>query len=125
MNYELPISPNYVSNWSIKEAIREILQNAIDSDKNGYKKEISYNKYDKSLHIKNYGITLSTSTLVLGCSSKKDIDGMIGKFGEGYKLALVVLLREGYIVNIINGGEIWLPSFKDRLRSRRTHPYRW
>lgn len=113
MNYELPISPNYVSNWGIKEAIREILQNAIDSDNNGYKKEISYNKYDKSLHIKNYGITLSTSTLVLGCSSKKDIDGMIGKFGEGYKLALVVLLREGYVINIINGREIWFPSFKD------------
>ena len=37
-NYEITISPNYVSNWGINEAIREILQNAIDADKNGYKK---------------------------------------------------------------------------------------
>ena len=40
--YELPISPNYVGNWGIKEAIREILQNAIDSDKCGHPKQILY-----------------------------------------------------------------------------------
>ena len=39
-NYEITISPNYVSNWGINEAIREILQIAIDADKNGYKKSI-------------------------------------------------------------------------------------
>lgn len=111
-NYELPISPNYVSNWGIKEAIREILQNAIDSDKNGYKKEIEYDEENNILYIKNKGARLSKSSLVLGCSNKSDIDGMIGKFGEGYKLALVVLLRKGLTVEIFNGKEYWEPSFK-------------
>ena len=111
-NYELPISPNYVSNWGIKEAIREILQNAIDSDNCGHPKQILYSADGAVLTIINKGARLPLSSLVLGCSSKDDIDGMIGKFGEGYKLALVVLLRKGLKVDILNGGEEWIPSFK-------------
>ena len=111
-NYELPISPNYVSNWGIKEAIREILQNAIDSDNCGHPKQILYSADGAVLTIINKGARLPLSSLVLGCSSKDDIDGMIGKFGEGYKLALVVLLRKGLKVDILNGEEEWIPSFK-------------
>ena len=48
---------------------------------------------------------------MLGCSSKGSIDGMIGKFGEGYKLALIVLLRKGFKVDIINADEEWKPRF--------------
>lgn len=110
--YELPISPNYVGNWGIKEAIREILQNAIDSDKCGHPKQILYNAEASVLTIVNKGARLPLSSLVLGCSGKTDIDGMIGKFGEGYKLALVVLLRKGLSVDILNGKEKWKPSFK-------------
>ena len=111
-NYELPISPNYVSNWGIKEAIREILQNAIDSDNCGHPKQILYSADGAVLTVINKGARLPLSSLVLGCSSKDDIDGMIGKFGEGYKLALVVLLRKGLKVDILNGEEEWIPSFK-------------
>ena len=111
-NYELPISPNYVSNWGIKEAIREILQNAIDSDNCGHPKQILYSADGAVLTVINKGARLPLSSLVLGCSSKDDIDGMIGKFGEGYKLALVVLLRKGLKVDILNGEEEWTPSFK-------------
>ena len=111
-SYELPISPNYVSNWGIKEAIREILQNAIDSDKCGHPKEILYSPDASVLTIINKGAMLPLSSLVLGCSSKSDVDGMIGKFGEGYKLALVVLLRKGLSINIINRCEEWEPSFR-------------
>lgn len=107
--YELPISPNYVNNWGIKEAIRELLQNAIDGETEGYEKEIDYS--DGVLTIRNYNITLSPNSLVLGCSSKTDQDNMVGKYGEGYKLALVVLLRKGLTVSIINGDKIWTPCF--------------
>lgn len=110
-NYELPISPNYVCNWGIKEAVREILQNAIDSEQCGYPKKVLYSPDCSVLTIINEGARLPLSSLVLGCSSKSDIDGMIGKFGEGYKLALVVLLRKGFSVDIINGMEEWTPSF--------------
>lgn len=109
-NYEITISPNYVSNWGINEAIREILQNAIDADKNGYKKSIYYS--EDTLYINNEGISLSAKDLILGCSSKSDQDGMIGKYGEGFKLALVVLLRKGMNVYVDNNEKLWSPSFK-------------
>jgi hypothetical protein len=111
-NYELPISPNYVHNWGIKEAIRELLQNAIDAEKCGFEKRIIYDKEHGILSIINYGTKLPMSSLVLGCSNKEDMDNMIGKFGEGYKLALVVLLRKGLTINITNGEEEWVPYFK-------------
>lgn len=109
-NYEITISPNYVSNWGINEAIREILQNAIDADKNGYKKSIYYS--GDTLYINNEGISLSAKDLILGCSSKSDQNGMIGKYGEGFKLALVVLLRKGMNVYVDNNDKLWSPSFK-------------
>lgn len=109
-NYEITISPNYVSNWGIKEAIRELLQNAIDGETNGYKKNIDYDGH--TLNITSSGISLETKDLILGCSSKEDQDGMIGKYGEGFKLALVVLLRKGMSVSIQNGNKLWTPSFK-------------
>ena len=96
ISYELPISPNYVINWGVKEAIRELLQNAIDEDKVGHSKEIEYDQNSQILKIKNIDSCLHSSSLVLGCSHKQDVEGLVGKFGEGYKLALVVLLREGF-----------------------------
>ena len=102
-NYEIPISPNYVHNWGVQEAVRELLQNAIDADKCGYKKDVLYNKESNLLTIVSTGVTLPVSSLVLGCSTKDENESLIGKYGEGYKLALVVLLRKGYIINICNG----------------------
>ena len=110
--YELPISSNYVNNWGIKEAIREILQNAVDANECGYNKEISYDKSTSILTIKNMGAKLPISSLVLGNSSKGDMKNQIGQFGEGYKIALVVLLRKGFGITIINSDELWTPSFE-------------
>ncbi len=110
MNYEITISPNYVNSWGITEAIRELLQNAIDGEKCGYEKEISYG--GGTLHIANKGISLLAKDLILGCSSKDEEGNFIGKYGEGFKLALVVLLRKGYKIEINNKDKIWIPSFK-------------
>lgn len=111
-NYEIPISPTYVHNWGIKEAIREILQNMIDGDRVGFKGYTKYNKETGTLSIINEGAKLKVSSLVLGCSDKQDNDEMIGHYGEGYKLALVVLLRNKKSVKIFNGDKLWVPTFK-------------
>ena len=78
-NYEITLSPNYVNNWGIKEAIREILQNAIDSDKNGNEMSVEYDRNNQELKISSKGASLSAKDLILGCSSKEEQDGMIGK----------------------------------------------
>lgn len=118
--YELTISPNYVSNWGVREAIRELLQNAVDANICGYSKIIEYDNNIQTLKIKNEGAKLPASSLILGCSSKGNNDNLTGQFGEGFKLALVVLIRKGYGVNIINSDELWVPKFEfsDKFQSQ-------
>ena len=81
-NYEITISPNYVNNWGINEAIREILQNAIDAETNGYDKQVGYNEITQTLSIISIGTSLSAKALILGCYSKEDQDGKIGTYRE-------------------------------------------
>lgn len=105
--YELSLSQGYVSQWGVVEAVRELLQNAIDSDSPF---EFNFSGTTLSIHSKSSG--LSPRTLLLGTSSKSDDDSKIGQFGEGYKLALLVLLRSGYPVKIFNGQVMWVPKFR-------------
>lgn len=99
----LPISTNYVNHWGFWDATREILQNAIDT------KDFKVTKMESSgiLKIESYAGKLDLASLMLGESSKRDDTSTIGKFGEGYKLALLVLCREGYEVLIKNGHDCW------------------
>lgn len=107
--YELSLSRNYVSSWGIEEAIRELLQNAKDSDG---EEQIYIDKQNGTITITNKNTSIPSSTLLLGNTSKKDDLDKIGQFGEGYKLAILVLLREGKDVSIQNGNKLWEPSFE-------------
>lgn len=108
--YELSISRNYVSAWTVSDAIREILQNAIDAKSDGYEMEVYYK--GNTMVISTIGTTIDPSTLVLGCGNKTNDSSKIGGFSEGYKLALLVLTREGICVEIYNGDELWIPVFE-------------
>lgn len=107
--YELSLSRNYVSSWGIEEAIRELLQNAKDSSGEDI---IEIDKSSGTITIINRNTSIPSSTLLLGNTSKKDDLDKIGQFGEGYKLALLVLLREGKDITIRNGSKLWTPSFQ-------------
>ena len=112
--YELPIANTYVHNWGIAEAIREIMQNAIDSESDGNKLRIQYNI--GKLIITNIGCDLAISDLVLGSTSKHDLTKYIGTYGEGFKLALVVLLRNNILVKILTNGQQWTPEFRKSVK---------
>lgn len=107
--YELTISRDYVYDWTVMDAVREVMQNAIDSETDGNEMSISYNS--GNLSMTNYGVDLDVSTLVLGGSDKRN-GNYLGKFSEGYKLALIVLLRNNLKVNIYTNGQKWTPEFK-------------
>lgn len=109
---ELSIGKNYVTNWGLWEAIREIIQNGQDSEKEGNLLSIRYDSLKQILTITNEGAELDIQSLVLGNSIKSSPEA-IGKYGEGYKLALVVLLRLGKDITITSDDEIWKPSFKE------------
>lgn len=105
--YELPLAPSYVAHWGLKEAVRELLQNAIDSPA-----EFEYALHDDGLVLRSRGVTLDASTLVLGVTSKADDVKAIGSFGEGYKIALLVLTRLGLPTVVINGPVVWEPQLR-------------
>lgn len=113
--FELTVSPDYVPDWTEVEAIRELFQNALDSEG-----QIAW-FYDDELdafEISNDGVGLTKETLLFGATTKNKDPNLIGNFGEGYKLAFLVLARLGHKVTVYNyaKSEIWYPKI---IKSRR------
>lgn len=118
--YELGLHEDYVRTWGVVEGLREILQNALDQERidPSNKMYIAYNEEESLLMLGNKNSILEKDTLLLGYTTKADDPDTIGQFGEGYKLALLVLQRAGKEVIVRNNGkrEEWLVSLK---KSRR------
>lgn len=115
--YELTLTPNYVSDWTFNDAIRELIQNGTDQqilDKDN-KFSIDYDYKSKTLRLKNEKSKLKINTLLLGKSSKADNEDTVGQFGEGYKIAALVLNRLGKTFTIYNNerNEVWTSRFKN------------
>lgn len=115
--YELTLTPNYVSDWTFNDAIRELIQNGTDQeilDKDN-KFSIDYDYKSKTLRLTNEKSKLKINTLLLGKSSKADNEDTVGQFGEGYKIAALVLNRLGKTFTIYNNerGEVWTSRFKN------------
>jgi len=109
--YELSLNRNYVAHWGITEAIRELIQNQLDSE-SAFVYEFKATSDVYTLTLTSANTVLSPETLLLGSTSKADSDTAIGSFGEGYKIALLVLTRENIHVTIANGNKLWTPAFK-------------
>jgi len=95
---EMSITPDYVPHWDIASALREFLQNALDAQTQGFKMELLED--ENETHIINYGTNLPLKTLLLGMTTKDNSEDEIGQFGEGYKLACLVLTRNHVSVKI-------------------------
>lgn len=111
--YELSLNKNYVSHWGLPEAVRELIQNAIDSESPFVYEFSPDDDLDATaLTLTSEFTILSPQTLLLGSTSKADSESSIGSFGEGYKISLLVLTRLGKRVCIANGDKAWEPKFK-------------
>lgn len=108
--YKLSMSPNYVSEWTPADAIREVNQNALDnSEKLNYLWEEASTGWELTITTPN--VELPASLLLLGGSSKSEGDSNRGSKGEGKKISFLVLLREGLTVECFNGTRKWTPYF--------------
>ena len=81
-----PISPEYVKSWTPVRALCELIANALDEDP-----AARIRWADGVLTIIDDGPGIPEEGLVLGYSTKND--AQIGQFGEGKKLACLVLAR--------------------------------
>lgn len=115
---ELSLSRNYVKHWSWKEAIRELVQNALDC-----KNHSIVSTYDGQLIIRTENGSISRTSLLLGESGKSEDGDTIGHFGEGLKLALLILAREGYDVTVCSGKDMWTPflSYSEKFQTECLH----
>ena len=110
--YELSLVKGYVARWSLPHAVRELIQNALDSE-SPFIYEFEQEEAGLwALRLNSEFTTLAPQTLLLGATSKADAEEAIGSFGEGYKIALLVLTREGYDTEVLNGDLIWRPRFR-------------
>lgn len=112
------ISKNYVSDWGVNQGVRELIQNALDSQDNGNKMGVTYHRTTKRLMVYNQKVVLDRNSLLLGSTSKSG-SSQRGKYGEGYKIGSLALVRAGKKVNIYTGKEHWQclikpnPDFED------------
>lgn len=105
MRIEYPITQSYMSHWDNKKALRELIQNAIDSgeymvDDGNADLVIIRNRLIKP-------ITVDELTL-FGDSNKSSEH--IGRFGEGFKLAMLVFARDNYASHVVKVGDCEITS---------------
>ncbi len=97
--FDLNIGKNYLSDWKISLALREIIANALDEDENA----IVAIK-NEGIVIKDKGKGLKPEHFIYQETEKRDRDDKNGKFGVGLKDAIGVLSSRGVKVEIKSKG---------------------
>lgn len=108
--FELTITTDYVPDWGLWEGIREVIQNSMDGETDGYPASVAHK--GSTLFCSSAGVKLDRNVLLLGTSSKRDNNAYIGKFGEGGTLGILALVRAGHSVRIVNDDEVWTPTIE-------------
>ena len=92
-----PLSPDYVSGWTTEKGIAELISNAIDADPTGFR--VSY--ADGFLTITDGSADgIGASGVIIGHSNKRGRTDVIGQFGEGLKVGMLVLLSDATVSEI-------------------------
>jgi hypothetical protein len=109
---ELSLTVDYCSDWKLWEGVREIIQNAIDEEEfNHNRMNVEHRTRSSTLVVTTKDVTLPRSVLLLGESGKSGDER--GRFGEGLKVGILALVREGHAITIYNGEEVWRPVIEE------------
>ena len=108
------ISRDYLPDWGYAEALREIYQNFDDygiftEDKT----DVDGQGYDYEITLSNNYAPANLNFLSVGYSAKRHDNNTVGEHGEGLKMALLVLAREGVEVVLNTGASELTPTFYD------------
>jgi hypothetical protein len=96
-------TPTWRQEWGEWEAIRDIVQNALD-EAEAYR----WGYDEQGLWISDRGRGVAVADFLLGPPKLKS-DYARGKYGEGMKIATLALIRKGYPVKVETvGRELWI-----------------
>jgi hypothetical protein len=113
---QLTIDTGYCESWGAWEGVRELVSNAKDAEDLNPRNamEIRHSKEKSQLVLKTRDVTVDPATLlVLGRSSKRGRD-VRGRFGEGFAIGCMALVRAGHPVSFRNADASWKCAF-DRV----------
>jgi len=111
------IGENYLKDWGIQEALREIYQNFIDYGNFTQKigTIIKYNGIDYvNITLSNNFKPDNFSFLKIGESQKEDKENSIGQHGEGLKMAFLIFLRLNYLIELKANNHIIKPIWSEQ-----------
>lgn len=83
------MSAEYCSDWSYLDALREVVQNALDLNID----EAVYSIQDDYIDVNTFEAIIPIECFTMGVSKKSE--NSIGKYGEGLKIAMMILTRLG------------------------------
>ncbi len=102
--------------WSIWEAIRDIVQNALDETE-----AYQWGYDEQGLWIADKGRGVSVADFLLGPPKLKP-EYARGRYGEGMKISTLVLVRNGYPVHITTvGKELWIVFLELDIDGVKSH----
>jgi hypothetical protein len=102
--------PKYASGWGLWEGLREVLQNALDS--NDLENPMTVYHKEGNLFVENLGTQVGVESFLLGETDKDTEESLRGKHGEGLTLALMAFCRAGISAKVFSGDFCWAPSIE-------------
>jgi hypothetical protein len=78
---------------------------------------VRYKEKDGMLELTNFKARLSRVTLDLGVTSKREKAHLAGTHGEGFKIAALVIVREGYQARLETSSYYWRFTFAGPSKS--------
>lgn len=90
------LSRNYVGYWTERQAIQEAIQNiAYGVVKSGIPYESHYDTETNLAYIEDHYKGFDKSMLYIGESEQRDDEDGLGNFGEGWKIFMLIMARNG------------------------------
>lgn len=109
----LTIDKSYCANWGVYQGIRELIQNAKDAEEyDGKPMIITHYPRTNRLEIVSKGVFVQPANLLVLGKTSKGAGNQRGKFGEGFVLGVLALMRKECHVSFRNGDLSWTVSFE-------------
>ena len=113
MRTQLSLSRDYCPDWGTWEGIREVVQNYLDQNDVDEAGQVKYSPDTRVLRLRNPGAEINIEKLgLLGETTKTGTDAR-GQFGEGIKIGILALLREGLRVSVRSGAKVWKATIEE------------